>query len=217
MASYHSPGDKPPQRERVVRKNTETKQKWQLELNHLHMYQGSQFLSSFRTLLRSLHLHPSDARGHLQHQPYLGPPRTYFRHHTILAMWYLSVLSTSKPSQYSLINSTCQLPFYSSSSTHSFIPNSIHFISRTFTFLLSALFIMPHASAPYNYVGRITPSCRHFPFIPNLLLLGTLFRPPHALYPSFIVLHTSHIVHLLSLATPGTEINPLPLPVCHLV
>ena len=50
-----------------------------------------------------------------------------------------------------------------------------HFISRTFTFLLSALLI-PHASAPYNAVGSITPSYRHFlSFIPNPLLLSTLF------------------------------------------
>ena len=32
MASHPSPGDKPQDRERVVRKNTETKQKWQREI-----------------------------------------------------------------------------------------------------------------------------------------------------------------------------------------
>ena len=56
-----------------------------------------------------------------------------------------------------------------------------HFISRTFTFLLSALLI-PHASAPYNAVGKITPSYRHFlAFIPNPLLFRTLFSSPQAL------------------------------------
>ena len=64
-------------------------------------------------------------------------------------------LHVSKPSQYSLIHSTRQVPSYSGSSTHLFIPNSTnswysHQTSwtlhvRTFTFLLSAL-LMPHAS-----------------------------------------------------------------------
>ena len=50
-----------------------------------------------------------------------------------------------------------------------------HFISKTFTFLLSAPLI-PYASAPFNAVGTITPSYRHFlAFIPNTLLLRTLF------------------------------------------
>ena len=53
--------------------------------------------------------------------------------------------------------------------------------SRTFTFLLSALLI-PHESDPYTAVGTITPSYRHFlAFIPNPLLLSTLFSAPHAL------------------------------------
>ena len=56
-----------------------------------------------------------------------------------------------------------------------------HFISRTFTLLLSVLLI-PHASAPYNSVGKITPSYRHFlAFIPYPLLLRTLFSAPRAL------------------------------------
>ena len=66
-----------------------------------------------------------------------------------------------------------------------------HFISRTFTFLLSELLI-PHTSAPSNAVGTITPSYRHFlAFIPNPLLLRTLFSAPQALYPSFILCTTS--------------------------
>ena len=76
------------------------------------------------------------------------------------------------------------------SSTSSFLTLSIcdtptkllkHLISRTFTFLLSAILI-PHVSAPYNAVGTITPSYRHFlAFIPNPLLLSTLFSAHHVL------------------------------------
>ena len=66
-----------------------------------------------------------------------------------------------------------------------------HFISRTSTFLLSALLI-PHASAPHNAVGTITHSYRHFSdFILNPLLFSTLFSSPHALNPSFILYTTS--------------------------
>ena len=73
-----------------------------------------------------------------------------------------------------------------------------YFISRIFTFLLSALLI-PHASAPYNAVGTIiTPSYRHLlAFISYPLLL---FSAPHALYPSFILCITS-LSHPLSAAT----------------
>ena len=66
----------------------------------------------------------------------------------------------------------------------------IFFFSRTFTFLLSALLI-PHASPPYNAVGTITHSYRHyFAFIHNPLLLRILFSAPQALYPSFILCTT---------------------------
>ena len=59
------------------------------------------------------------------------------------------------------------------------------FITRTFTFLHSALLII-HASAPYNGVGTIAPSYRHFfAFIPNPLF----FSAPQALYSSLIVHH----------------------------
>ena len=59
-----------------------------------------------------------------------------------------------------------------------------HFISKTVTFILSALLI-PHASAPYNAVCSITLSYRYcLAFILNLpVLLSTLFIAPHALYP----------------------------------
>ena len=73
-----------------------------------------------------------------------------------------------------------------------------HFISRTFTFLLSTLLI-PHASAPYNAGGTITPSFRQFlAFISSPLLLHTHFSAPPTLYTlhSFCVSHTFHNLHL---------------------
>ena len=97
--------------------------------------------------------------------------------------------------QYSLIHSTRHLPYYSSSSTHFVISNTIHWRHLTQTFLtlhlkkihvshLSTSTLIPHASAPYNAVGTIAPSCRHFfAFIPNPLLLSTLFRALHSLFP----------------------------------
>ena len=70
----------------------------------------------------------------------------------------------------------------------------------TFTFLLSELLI-PHASAPYNAVGTITHSYRHFfAFIPNPLLLRTLFSTSQTLYQSFILCTTS-LSHPPSAAT----------------
>ena len=49
------------------------------------------------------------------------------------------------------------------------------FISRTFTFLLSAL-LMPHPSALYNAVGTITPSCRHFAIYPQSSIAQHTFQ-----------------------------------------
>ena len=70
-----------------------------------------------------------------------------------------------------------------------------HFISRIFTFLLSA-HLIPHVSALYNTFGTITTSHRHF-FLciyPNPLMRSTLFSIPHALYKPFI-LCTTYISH----------------------
>ena len=117
--------------------------------------------------------------------------------HTVL----IHSLHMEKPSQYSPIRNTHQLPFYTSSlHAYSFQTLSIrdtptkllkHFISSTFTFLSSALLI-PHASAPYNPVGRITPSYRHlFAFISNPLLFSIFFSTPHDLNPSFTLRTTS--------------------------
>ena len=58
-------------------------------------------------------------------QPNLSLPRTRLLNPSHLTVLIHSLL-VSKPSQYSKIHSTRQLPFYPSSSTHLFIPNFIH-------------------------------------------------------------------------------------------
>ena len=58
-ASHPSPADNPPERRRVVRKNTEQSKNGRVKLNHLHMHKGSTLFSNFRALLRSLHQHHS--------------------------------------------------------------------------------------------------------------------------------------------------------------
>ena len=64
-----------------------------------------------------------------------------------------------------------------------------HFISRTLTFLLSAL-LMPHASAPYSAVGTITPSYRHFLAFILILYCSAQFSAPLTLYtPHSFVYH----------------------------
>ena len=71
-----------------------------------------------------------------------------------------------------------------------------HFISRTITFLLWALLI-PHASAPYNAVGIITPLYRHFLHLSPICYcsaLPTLYSSHiHSMYhipfTSFILSH----------------------------
>ena len=97
---------------------------------------------------------------------------------------------------YSTPHSTPQLRFYSGTSHHLFIQKSIHswhsqqtsrntkFISKTFTFLLLSLLI-PLTFAPYNAVGAITPSYRHFSHLfeilyclANFLALPMRFTPP---------------------------------------
>ena len=52
---------------------------------------------------------------------HLLSPSTPFCHTVLIHSFHML-----KPSQYSLIRSTCQLHFYSSSHTHLFIPKSIH-------------------------------------------------------------------------------------------
>ena len=121
---------------------------------------------------------------------------------TFLDIRYSSILSTS-PNHLNTLWSALlanSLSIPALLRTSSFLTLSIrdaptkllkHFISRTFTFLLSALLI-PHASAPCNAVCSITPSYGHFlAVLPSPLLLSTLFSSPHALYPSFILCTTS--------------------------
>ena len=125
-------------------------------------------------------------------QPNLGLPRTRpsltSEINTVLAIRYSSILSTCPNHLYTLwstlLGNSLSIPALLSPTYLSFLtlfirdtPTKLlkHFISRTFTFLLSALLI-PHAYAPYNAVGTITPSYRQFlAFIPNPLLLRTLF------------------------------------------
>ena len=89
-------------------------------------------------------------------QPNLGLPRTRppltSAINILLAIRYSSIQDTP----------TKLLKCFISSLSIRDTPTKLlkRFISRTFTFLLSALLI-PHASAPYNAVGTITPSYRH--------------------------------------------------------
>ena len=76
-------------------------------------------------------------------------------------------------------------PFSSSSSKHLFLFLAQtkllkHFISRTFTFLLSALRI-PHASAKYNAVSTITPSYNlyYYSFTSSKILSLILYCSAH--------------------------------------
>ena len=148
---------------------------------------------------------------------------------TLLAIRYSFILST-RPNHLNTHWSALLANYFSIPAllcTSSFLTLSIrgtptkllkHFISRTFTFLLSALLI-PHASAPYNAVGKITPSYRHFlAFIPYPQLIRTLFRAPQALYPCFILCTTS-FSHPHSAATcdPRYLKQSIPLTVHRLV
>ena len=135
------------------------------------------------------------------------------------------------PSQYSLICSTPQLHFYSSYPTHLFIcitlsirdiPTKLlkHFISRTFTFLLSALLI-PHASAPYNAVGTITPSYTLLGFNPqSSIAQDTFHRSPSSIPLIHSVYHnpflSSICCHLLCTPFKKFPPNPYTLSICHI-
>ena len=75
------------------------------------------------------HRHPSAAKGHLhtihptEPRGTLYTPSTYFCHqHPSRYTVLIHYLYMFKPSQYSLIHSTCLLPFNSSYSTFLFIP-----------------------------------------------------------------------------------------------
>ena len=82
-----------------------------------HQPQPSSLCSSRRSSR-----HPSN----LTSSPHTRPQRTFHHHHPSSHTVLIHSLHVSKPSQYSLIHSTRQLPFYSNSNMHLFIPNSIH-------------------------------------------------------------------------------------------
>ena len=119
---------------------------------------------------------------------------------TRLAIWCSFIISMQRAptvSILSLINSTSQLPFYSSSSTHH--SKSIHLSS------LSTSYPMPLA-APYLQHRWYNHSfiCRHcVSFIPNSLLLSAHFRAPHTLYLLYILCTTT-------LSNPPSAATPLP-------
>ena len=135
------------------------------------------------------------AHSHLDtvDHPNLGLPRTSHSLtsaiNTLLAIRNSSILSTC-PNHHNILCSALlanSLSIPALLRTSSFLTLSIrdtptkllkHFISRTFTFLLSALLIS-YVSSLYNAVGTITPSYRHFfCFIPNPLLLRTVSSNP---------------------------------------
>ena len=141
--------------------------------------------------------------------PRISPPLTSaintllaIRYSSILYIWpnHLNTLWSA------LLANSLSIPAYLR--TSAFLTPSIHdtptklpkhFISRTLTFLFSAL-PLPLASAPCNAVGTITHLYRHFlAFIPNPLLLSTLFSYPHALY--LFILCTTSLSHPLSAET----------------
>ena len=88
-----------------------------VKFNHLHTHQGSPLDPFSRALPRNLHRHPSVAQGRLHTfhptEPRSTPysPSIYFCHHYPSSQPALiHSLHVSKLSQYSLINSTRQLP-----------------------------------------------------------------------------------------------------------
>ena len=103
-----------------------------VNLNHLHMQEGSTLVPISLASSCSLQRHHSVAKGHLHTfhptEPWSTPhsPSAYFRRHYSSSQTALiRSLHVSKHFQF-FNHSTCQLPSYSSSSTYLFIPNSIH-------------------------------------------------------------------------------------------
>ena len=146
----------------MVRKKKEPSKNYRLKLIHLHMYQGSPLVPIFRTLTRCLRRHSLVGQDHFhtihpaQPRSPSYPPSTYFNHqrssgHTVL----IHSFHICKLSQFSLIcflSHSLSIPAHRSSSSFPILsirdtPTKLlkHFISRSFTFLLSALRI-PHIS-----------------------------------------------------------------------
>ena len=147
-------------------------------------------------------------------QPNLGLPLTHplltSAISTLLAIRYSSILSTCRNHLNTLWSALLahSLSIPALQRTSSFLTLPIrdtptkllkHFISRTFTFLLST----SHTPClwPVQRSWYIYSSYRHFlTFIRNPLLLRALFSDPQALYPSFILCTTS-LSHPPSAAT----------------
>ena len=158
-------------------------------------------------------------------EPNFGQPRTQppltFAINTLLATQYSSVLFTC-PNHLNnlwstLLASSIYIPalLYALILTKSirYTPTKLlkHFITRTFTILLSALLIL-HACAPYNVKLFLHLDRHFFAFIYNRLLLSTFLNAANFVYPSFILCATTfHILNPWNLATPGSKNNPLPL------
>ena len=157
MASHPSHEDKPSEQRRAVQKSAGTKQKWPHETQSF-TYASSVVTPSYLLCIvmllppsflccpRSPSHHPSNLTLVCASVVYLYS--TDFCHqHSSSHMVLIHSFHVSKPSQYSLIHSTCQLlsiPVLLC--TSSLLTLSIgdtstkllkHFMSRTFTFLLS--------------------------------------------------------------------------------
>ena len=163
-----SPGDKPPEWRRAVWKTQEMSKHCHVKLNHLHMHQGSPFISIFRHCRAASTVNPQLTKATYtpSMQPNLGLPRTRppltSAINTLLTIRYSSTISTY-PNQlitfWSALLANC-LSIPALLWSYSFLTLSIrdtptnllkHLITRTLTFLLSALLIK-HASAVYTIV-----------------------------------------------------------------
>ena len=130
----------------------------------------------------------------------MGTPHSHsFRHQHLSSHSVLShSLDVSKPSLYSLIHSTRQHPAYSSQHTSSFLTLSIrdtptkflkHFISRIFTFVLSALLIRL-CSAPRRWYNNYSFIQTRFRIYPQSAIAQHTFHQSPRFYASFITCTT---------------------------
>ena len=210
-------GGRPPTRAREGGpKDHRAMQKWQRETHAVKYVPGLSTLSylsriaaqppsSFLCCPRPSSHHPSCLTSvYLIYALHLLPPSTpFWPYGTHPFFPHAQTISILSGPLYSL------LPFYSSSPTHLFIPNSIHSwhsnqTSQTLhlknihfpslsTSHTPCLFSVQRSWYNYSFIY-----CRHFlAFIPNPLLLSTLFSAPHALYTSFILCTVPHPFHIL--------------------
>ena len=90
-----------------------------------------------------------------------------------------------KPSQYSLISLTREIPFYSSSHMHLFIPNSIHYIPFVFTHLtkFSNTSFQEHSLLFSQHISYPMPLFRAMALVWRLLAFIDTYRHSIALSP----------------------------------